>query len=271
MKIRLLSAAIAIPIVLAFTILGNLWFLALMIFGASISSFEASRLLKVRGINTNPTVSASLAGAFVASVYWIGEINISIPIFFIVCSIASLIFLVVYRSLNPSPLFRLLGTLASALYVGGALFHAPLIREGSYGLEWLIFLMVTIILTDSGAYGVGKSFGKTPFFPSISPSKTLEGSIGGLILGTVGAIMVSYYLSIPGVGLTVAIITGVVLSILGQIGDLAESAIKRVSGVKDSGEFMPGHGGALDRIDSIVLTVPVLYYFSYFFPKLVGT
>ena len=72
-------------------------------------------------------------------------------------------------------------------------------------------------------------------------------------------------------GVVIAICIGLSLSLLGQIGDLCESAIKRVSGVKDSGGFMPGHGGALDRIDSIVLTVPVLYYFSYFFPKLVGT
>ena len=271
MKIRLLSATVAIPIVLALTILVNLWFLALMIFGASISSFEASRLLKVRGINTNPAISASLGGIIVASSHWLAEIDISITLLFSVGSVASLIFLIVCKPLNPSAVLRLLGTLASAVYVGASLLHAPLLRDGTYGLEWLIFLMVTIILTDSAAYGVGKSVGKTPFFPAISPSKTLEGSIGGLVLGTLGAVIASYFLSIPDVGVVIAICIGLSLSLLGQIGDLCESAIKRVSGVKDSGGFMPGHGGALDRIDSIVLTVPVLYYFSYFFPKLVGT
>jgi len=271
MVVRFLSATIAIPIVLAFMLLGNLWFLILMIFGAAISSFEASRLLKTRGIDTNPTVSASIGSVIVALAYWSGEINISVPLVILCGSISALVLLIIYKPTNPTHTTGLLCTLLSATYVGGALFHAPLLRESIHGLEWLIFLMVTIILTDSGAYGVGKSIGKTPFFPSISPNKTLEGSIGGLILGTLGAVAVSYLIEIPNLDPVAAAGIGITLSILGQIGDLSESAIKRISGVKDSGGFMPGHGGALDRIDSIVLSLPVLYYLSYLFPKLVGT
>jgi len=271
MIVRFLSATIAIPIVLAFMLLGNVWFLALMIFGAAISSFEASRLLRTRGINTHPIVSALLASIIVALAYLNDEMDISISLVMLSASVLSLVLLIIYKPFKAEHASGLLGTLLSATYVGGALLHAPLLRESLYGLEWLIFLMVTIILTDSGAYGIGKSIGKTPFFPSISPAKTLEGSIGGLTIGILGAIVVSYLIEIPNLGLMASTTIGAILSILGQIGDLSESAIKRRSGVKDSGGFMPGHGGALDRLDSIVLTLPVLYHLSHLFPKLVGT
>ena len=256
MLVRFLSATIAIPIVLTFMLLGNLWFLILMIFGAAISSFEASRLLKARGIDTNPTVSASIGSVIVALAYWSGEVNISIPLVILSCSISSLVLLIIYKPANTTHTTGLLGTLLSATYIGGALFHAPLLRENPQGLEWLIFLMVTIILTDSGAYGVGKSIGKTKI-SNISPNKTIEGLIGSFL----ACILTTPYL-IENLHLKVNIndfLLAILISISSNIGDLLESFIKRQFNKKDSGQIIIGHGGLLDRIDSLLLSAPLFY------------
>jgi phosphatidate cytidylyltransferase len=110
------------------------------------------------------------------------------------------------------------------------------------------------------AYITGRLIGRHKMSPVISPNKTIEGAAGGIIFGAVAAIVLNLYLEL-GMGLASVVILSVVIGVVAIIGDLAESVIKRGAGVKDSGSIIPGHGGVLDRIDSIIFTVPVLYYY----------
>ncbi len=130
------------------------------------------------------------------------------------------------------------------------------------GLGYVIFLFVVVVLTDTGCYYFGKKFGKHKLAPVISPSKTVEGAIGGMICALVGALIVGYFIKF---GFYNSLFAGLLCTLFAQIGDLSESLIKRDAGVKDSGSTLPGHGGFMDRADSYVLTIPVLFYYLKYF------
>jgi phosphatidate cytidylyltransferase len=135
---------------------------------------------------------------------------------------------------------------------------------GSEGPRLLLFVLVLIWASDSAAYFAGRAIGKHPFAPHLSPKKTWEGSIAGFASSIVVAFAFMRWLSVPIVILLGAAAVG---NIAGQIGDLLESAYKRSAGVKDSGALLPGHGGMLDRIDALILAIPVVwYYFVLLYP-----
>lgn len=138
---------------------------------------------------------------------------------------------------------------------------------GREGPRLLLFVLVLIWASDSAAYFAGRAFGKHPFAPHISPKKTWEGSIAGFASSIVVAFAFMRWLSVPIVILFGAAAVG---NVAGQIGDLLESAYKRSAGVKDSGALLPGHGGMLDRIDALILAIPVVwYYFVLLYPPAV--
>jgi phosphatidate cytidylyltransferase len=129
---------------------------------------------------------------------------------------------------------------------------------GREGPRLLLFVLVLIWASDSAAYFAGRALGKHPFAPHLSPKKTWEGSIAGFASSIVVAFAFTRWLSIP----IVILLGGAALgNIAGQIGDLLESAYKRSAGVKDSGALLPGHGGMLDRIDALILAIPVVWYY----------
>lgn len=149
------------------------------------------------------------------------------------------------------------GVLTLAMLYIGTGFHY-FISARADGLTTLLFAMLIVWLTDSGAYMIGKQIGKHKLAPRISPNKTWEGSIGGTVTAT---IILAVYLWFFPVGYSWVVMVGLtlILSIIGQFGDLIESALKRFYGVKDSGKILPGHGGILDRFDSMLLVMPCLY------------
>ena len=149
-------------------------------------------------------------------------------------------------------------TLAGALYVGWLASHFISLRDLPQGMDWTALALLSTWACDTGAYSVGMAFGRRPFFPHISPHKTWEGAIGGWISGTVVAVLVGSFI---GMGVGHSLILGVVIALAATFGDLAESLLKRQVGVKDSGRLIPGHGGMLDRIDSLLFTVVVVYYY----------
>lgn len=144
-------------------------------------------------------------------------------------------------------------------YVG--MLSGSLIRlrhDFDVGWKLIFFLLLVVWLGDSGAYYVGKSFGKHKLSPRISPKKTIEGLLGGFGASIITALVI-HFTFFPEFPLVHAIIAGVLLSFAGVVGDLAESMWKRSADVKDSGTLLPGHGGFLDRFDSILFTAPILY------------
>lgn len=125
---------------------------------------------------------------------------------------------------------------------------------------WIFFLMVVTTANDTGAFYSGKLFGKHKLYESVSPKKTWEGSIGGIIFAFIGAIAFLKIFRLHTVDFSIILLI-FLMSVAGQVGDLAESMLKRNYNVKDSGELLPGHGGVLDRIDSLLFAAPVLYIF----------
>jgi phosphatidate cytidylyltransferase len=159
----------------------------------------------------------------------------------------------------PSSAIAVLATLYVGM-LGGSLIR--LRADFPVGWKLIFFLLLVVWLGDAGAYYVGKSLGKRKLSPRISPKKTIEGLIGGIVTSIVAALVIhfTFFRELP---LLHAVVAGVILSIAGVIGDLAESMWKRSAAVKDSGTLIPGHGGFLDRFDSILFTAPILY--SYWF------
>jgi phosphatidate cytidylyltransferase len=149
-------------------------------------------------------------------------------------------------------------TLAGALYVGWLGAYAIRVRDLPNGLTWTLISLLAVWATDTGAYLAGTRFGRHGFFTSISPKKTWEGAVGGWT-GATATIVV--FGSLAGLGLAQSIAFGFGIGIAATFGDLAESLIKRQTGVKDSGNIVPGHGGLLDRIDSLLFASVFAYYY----------
>lgn len=122
-----------------------------------------------------------------------------------------------------------------------------------------LWLLLIIWSTDIAAYEIGRRFGRTPLAPSLSPNKTIEGSIAGLVAGLIIGML--YGLIFMKAGFWSSLLIPLVISAIGQVGDLLESKVKRMAGVKDSGSIFPGHGGVLDRFDSLMLAAPFMYFF----------
>jgi phosphatidate cytidylyltransferase len=146
------------------------------------------------------------------------------------------------------------------LYIGYTLGHLLLIRALPDGIFLVFFVILVTWAGDTGAYYTGVSMGRTPLAPRISPNKTVEGLLGGCLLAVVIALIARAWF-LPSFTIIDALVLGVMLTVAGLVGDLSESMFKRGAGVKDSGGLIPGHGGMLDRLDSLLLTAPTYYYY----------
>jgi phosphatidate cytidylyltransferase len=150
-------------------------------------------------------------------------------------------------------------TLAGALYVGWLAAHIVLLRGLAQGLLWLALALAITWASDIAAYFAGRAWGQHKLAPKISPHKTWEGGIAGLLTGTLIALLAVPFLHVP---VAHALVLGFLATVAGTFGDLGESFIKRQVGVKDSGTLIPGHGGILDRIDSLLFVAVVVYYYA---------
>ena len=159
----------------------------------------------------------------------------------------------------PSSAIAVMATLYVGM-LGGSLIRLRNDFGPTVGPKLVFFLLLTVWLGDAGAYYVGKQFGRHKLSPRISPKKTIEGGVGGVATSIIAAIVMHYtfFAEFP---ILHAVLAGILLSVTGVIGDLAESMWKRSAAVKDSGTLIPGHGGFLDRFDSIFFTTPILYVY----------
>lgn len=152
------------------------------------------------------------------------------------------------------------------VYIPGLLMHLTMLRRTPYGVQWLLVIMLIVMSNDSLAYYSGRALGRHRLYPQVSPNKSVEGALGGL-LGSVCGTLLARITFFPQLTLTDALLTALVIGILGQTGDLFESLLKRSFRVKDSGTIIPGHGGVLDRLDSIIFAAPATYYYVIYFFK----
>lgn len=149
------------------------------------------------------------------------------------------------------------------VYIGFGAAHFVLLRALPEGVMWLLILTAVAVGSDTGAYYIGKSIGRRKLCPAVSPGKTRAGAIGGLVTGITAGLITARLIS-PAINLFTIAFIAFLLTCIGMVGDLTESVIKRSVGVKDSGGLLPGHGGLLDRGDSLLLSVPALFYLLYF-------
>ena len=158
--------------------------------------------------------------------------------------------------------------LFATLYISMGMLHIRLLYNGGFGLAMLFTALVAAFLTDTGAYFSGYFFGKHKLIPEISPKKTVEGAIGGVVVAILSLLVYAWILTFFGIKTNIIniIIIGAVASIGSQFGDLSASMIKRELGIKDYGEIMPGHGGVLDRFDSLLFVAPIIYYLNIILP-----
>ena len=174
--------------------------------------------------------------------------------------IGGLVFALLRRGDLPIAVGRLGLLLLGVLYVGFFIPHVALLRQQPEGWRWVLFTVYSAMGTDSGAYFAGRAYGRRKLMPAVSPSKTVEGAIGGLVgAAIIGALCwLIFFRELP-LGETLGV--AVAIGVLAELGDLCESALKRGFGAKDSGWIIPGHGGILDRLDSLLFPFVFSYYY----------
>ncbi len=250
---RTATALVLAPIVLGAIMIGKGAVLALVLVVVAGAAYELSRAL-----NPLPFVAAFGAGAI--------PILLSIPYQqtgILAGAVAGLPWALLWLAGKPETrtLRAVLAVLLMALWVGVPLAHLALYPGSDHDV--FVLTMIAVVgpwISDSGAYFAGRFFGRHPAFPALSPKKTVEGIIGGLL---VTVLVVGPFAAIAlGYPLTKALVISFGVSLASQGGDLFESVLKRILDVKDLGRFLPGHGGVLDRIDSLLFTVPAVYYIS---------
>lgn len=269
---RLLTGLVIGTIALWCLLYGGIALLALTVIVVYLGSKEYVQILQNKGFF--PSLKVILfSDAIFALLCYFNRFDL-VAIAFTVCSITAFLW-VLFRGRQPY-IANVSTTILGFVYGGWFPLHLLLIRglnaenyQGflklniqNDGLGYVIFLFMTILLTDTGCYYFGKKFGKHKLSPTISPQKTIEGSIGGAICAILGGIVIGHFIHL---GIYHSIILGFLCTLFAQLGDLSESLIKRDAGVKDSGNTLPGHGGFLDRTDSYVLTIPVMYYYLNYF------
>lgn len=262
---RVLSAIVGIPVLLYLFWYGGIPLLVFISIIAGLGMLEINRLWNKMNVGMwlpgalisgiLMVVSSYLGnGISVNTVQLSGEFLLGAVVFFAL--IINIFYLV---KAYPSFTFTDMAvTVFSSLYVSWLISHLLYLRQLSSGFHFVLLVLAATWSTDTFAYFVGMNFGKRKLAPVLSPNKSIEGAVGG-IFGSLFASILIGYLN-PQMPISGYAVVGILIGTIGQIGDLAESALKRMAGVKDSGNIIPGHGGILDRFDSLLLTAPVAYY-----------
>ncbi len=224
-----------------------------MVFGLGCL-YEFKRLVKIRGYY----VFLAYLALWWAFIYIVQNFTI-IRLLMVITLTVNLALLSYLFSKKQTRFSDIQKVLIAVFYIGGGCIFLTMIpyKDDEFAKFLIMGIFILIWVNDTFAYLVGKTIGKNKLFPSISPKKTIEGSFGGLIFALVAAFFIAKYE--PILNLSQWMILAVVLVIMGNFGDLLESKFKRVAGVKDSGAILPGHGGILDRLDSLIFAAPFAY------------
>ena len=263
MRLRILTAAVGLPILFGIVWMGGFWFTGLVALVAALAAWELAQIVRAWGQSPIPLVVAPLAALVTAPLTTSGLFYDSA----IIASLAGLfavlaaIALLPNRARGVSP-GAILPTPAIVLYAGTTLFHATGLSVLDEGRDWVLLLLGITFATDTAAYAVGRTVGKHRLAPSISPRKTWEGAVGGLAGAITAGVGIGLWLDLPVEPLE-AIIVSAVLGVVGQLGDLYISYLKRAAYLNDSGRILPGHGGILDRVDSLLWTSVGMFWWAW--------
>jgi len=254
---RIISGAVLISIIIAVIVVD--WVCALTItFFIGLGLYEFFTMLEKKGVGIYKYFGIAIGLIIPFSILFRFELTRKWEFLFLVLALLILIVMQFRRRQSNGVIVDISTTLFGILYIAWFFSFMIKIRYLDGGLGFLISLLLITKLGDIGAYFIGTHFGKTPFMPKISPKKTVEGSIAGLIFSIIGALISMRFLK---QSYLEVICIGIAIGILGQLGDLSESLMKRDCGVKDSGHLLPGMGGILDEIDSLLFTAPAFYFY----------
>ena len=261
---RWITALILAPIILWILIKGNTLLFAVLVSIVAVSAMR-EYLRIIFGNDEGPISSTIKSISYIVSMTLIISACLgSLEILFLIITmnLLALSIFVLYRFAGNNTIFDSIAKqVLGVVYIPVSLSLLIFIKELDGGTFWIIWLLIVIFANDTGAFYTGTFFGKRRFSPNISPNKTIEGSLGGAASAmAVGFIFCQIFFH----DLSLSFLTipaSFMLAVAGQIGDLFESAMKRSSSIKDSGRILPGHGGMLDRIDGLLLAIPVLYVY----------
>jgi phosphatidate cytidylyltransferase len=259
---RIITAFIGLPILITAIWFGIPWFTLLIAAIAFVGILEFYRMATSADIQplTYFGVVFAVLLAFIPHCQYAEAAPLLLTLVIVISLIWSL-----FRSTRERAFHNWAWTMAGILYIGWMLSYWVSLRILENGREWVFFVAVTTIASDTSAFFVGRAWGKRRMAPTISPSKTWEGAIGGFLGAMALALILKAILSLPPFFLPAnywqAALLGATVSIFAQLGDLVESLLKRNTGTKDSGKLLPGHGGILDRIDGFLFSGVLIYYF----------
>lgn len=267
LALRAVSSVVYAPLLLALAYFGNPWLLIGMLAFGGLALWEFTHLARGMGLGVQRITCMALALGFFLwpySLIWAGyaELVILPPLFFTLIVLCSLWALLLPRASDHAQSFTGWAmAVAGAMYIGWLLGHTVALRDYIYirGELWLIFALVVTWAYDTGAYLVGRSIGKRRIFTHLSAGKTLEGTLGGAFIAVMVAALYAQFTPFP-LSPILAGLVGLAAAVVAQLGDLVESLLKRGADVKESGNLIPGHGGMLDRIDSLLFTGPFMFY-----------
>lgn len=264
--VRVLTSVVALPLVLGLLFFGPpiAWF-GLVFAAVLLAAFELWKMVAPDD-GLMGALGIVLAGLVAAGLYFGGgsppvlvTIIVGMPL------VALLVPLFRFQAVERAGL-QLMSAVAAPGYVGAMLVTSALLRRdlGADGTRYVVLTLSIAWLADTGAYFVGRAFGKAKLYPAVSPGKTRAGLYGALAASTLAGLLASfgYLRSLPPLH---GALLGLLAGLLGQLGDLVESLLKRSVGVKDSGTLIPGHGGMLDRIDALIFVSPVVYLYTLWF------
>jgi len=268
LRARLATAAVAIPALLALILVPSRWPLAVFVAVVGIigvaeyatMAFPAQRgeRFLTMALGTLLTLGACAQAIYITPTpHWLGAA-------LVLTVSAGLVWTLLARADFERGLADLGVAFVGILYVGFLLPHFLFLHALPLGPRWVIFVLAIGMAGDTGGYAVGHLIGRHKLMPRVSPGKTVEGGVG-IVAGSLLAAAICKLLFLGDLGWTEAMVLASVMAIIGQLGDLSESVMKRTFGAKESGWLFPGHGGVLDRIDSLLFPVSFLYYYIVFF------
>jgi phosphatidate cytidylyltransferase len=267
---RVATAVVGIPVILVVTLIGGVLYtviVAAILAVAALEFFAATDPEPAEAGSAgrrgmfSPRPPAALAVGAVVLIALLAGYGLPETTGTVAFAIAAVFVFLVLRAEPETGLRDWTWTIAGITYVGFLGAHLVLLRDLPEGEDWIILAVFATFATDTAAYFTGKAWGKTQISPRISAGKTLEGTVGGYAAGFV-AVFVLEWITEADMSFAETFLLAWVLPAVAMLGDLAESLIKRGGGVKDTSELVPGHGGLLDRLDSVLFTVPLVFYFA---------